>query len=413
MLKDVDRLMAERGVDWILAMGEPAKSAEVHYLVQGAKAGHAYILLERGKKPFLICGPMEREEARAAGLDLATTNEYGAGELAREAPNPLEYERRLLGRILDRHGVRGRVAIYGARPVHRAYALLRLIALDRKADLEIVEEPDVDLLAMARLTKSEAEAGRIRALGLQTCEIVDAVVRTIRAAKVENGVVVKAPGAPLKVGDVKEIVTLECARRRLEEGGDTIFAPGRDAAFPHSRGTDGDPIPVGRLIIFDIFPREKNGGYHFDMTRTYCVGRMPERARAVYAAVAEAQSRALGAIAPGKRTRDADLLVSEIFESKGFATLRKDPSTTSGYCHSLGHGVGLDLHERPRISQVPANVDVFAAGQVVTVEPGLYFPDEGLGARVEDTVLIREDGTLENLTPAPKEPEIEVAGAPR
>ncbi len=407
---DLDRLMGERGLDWLLVLGEPARSPEVHYLVRGAGVGFSYILVRRGNEPFLIVGPMEREEAKAAGLPLATLNEYGAGDIARQAPNPLEYERRLLNHILVAHEVRGRVAVYGQRPVQRAYPLLRLVAEDRRLDLGLVDEPDLDIFQIARLTKAPEEVARIREVGRKTCEIVRTVVDFLGDGRVEGGVLRRRDGSPVKVGDVKALVTLECARRRLEEGGETIFAPARDAAFPHSRGRDEDPIPAGRAIIFDIFPREKNGGYHFDMTRTFCLGPMPERVRAIYELVREAQARAVAAIAPGVPTRDVDELVCDLFEAAGHPTLRKDSKTTSGYCHSLGHGVGLELHERPKVSQLPTNKDVFQPGMIVTVEPGLYYPDEGIGARVEDTVHVCEDGAVEDLTPYPKDPAIAVEG---
>ena len=95
---------------------------------------------------------------------------------------------------------------------------------------------------------------------------------------------------------------------------------------------------------------------------------------------------------PGTRASDYQTLVCDLFESRGFATTRADAKTLSGYVHSLGHGVGLEIHEKPSFSLAPSNHDLIEAGDVVTIEPGLYFPDRELGVRIEDTFVVRENG---------------------
>ncbi len=91
----------------------------------------------------------------------------------------------------------------------------------------------------------------------------------------------------------------------------------------------------------------------------------------------------------------------DYFEAHGHATSRTEPGGHVGYVHSLGHGVGLDIHEGPRLSAVPGNDTRLQPGHVVSVEPGLYYPERGFGVRVEDTVAFREDGSLINLTDYP------------
>jgi Xaa-Pro aminopeptidase len=103
-------------------------------------------------------------------------------------------------------------------------------------------------------------------------------------------------------------------------------------------------------------------------------------------------------------------MVLDFYEEKGYPTLRKDPRTNSGYVHSLGHGVGLDLHESPRLSDFSKSDEPLQPGYVFTVEPGLYFPDEGMGVRIEDVVAVRSDGTIENLTDVPKDLVIPLKG---
>ncbi|MEA2328981.1 MAG: Xaa-Pro aminopeptidase, partial [Thermoanaerobaculia bacterium] len=90
-------------------------------------------------------------------------------------------------------------------------------------------------------------------------------------------------------------------------------------------------------------------------------------------------------------------LVCDFFEQRGYATTRSNPATLEGYVHSLGHGVGLDVHEKPSFALAATNVDEIEIGDIVTIEPGLYFPDRNLGVRIEDTLVVREDGRVETL----------------
>ena len=99
----------------------------------------------------------------------------------------------------------------------------------------------------------------------------------------------------------------------------------------------------------------------------------------------------------------------ELFERRGHATGLSKEGTEEGYVHGLGHGVGLTVHEAPRLGGPPSNVQTLEPGMVITVEPGLYYPSRGLGVRIEDLVLVRPDGVVENLTPTSYELEIEHA----
>src|SRR5438105_12199936 len=107
MRSDLDRLMAERELDWIIAMGAPGASPDVHFLVRGARVGHCYVLVRRGAEPLLVVGSLERDEARAAGLEFATFLDYGSADPAKAGVSPLEQSRRVLSTVLEKHGVRG------------------------------------------------------------------------------------------------------------------------------------------------------------------------------------------------------------------------------------------------------------------------------------------------------------------
>ena len=172
---------------------------------------------------------------------------------------------------------------------------------------------------------------------------------------------------------------------------DTIVACGADAADPHDRGSG--PLEAGEPVIVDIFPTDKETGYFADMTRTFCVGEPSETVAEWYDLTLEAQAAALEAIAAGVSGSEVHDTVCDVYEDAGLPTLRADDSAETGFIHTTGHGVGLDIHESPRISEEDVELE---AGHVVTVEPGLYDPEIG-GVRIEDLVVVTEDGH-ENLT---------------
>jgi Xaa-Pro aminopeptidase len=198
-------------------------------------------------------------------------------------------------------------------------------------------------------------------------------------------------------------VTLLGERCGLDEA---IVACGADGAEPHNRGSG--PLRSGEPIVVDIFPRSKTTNYHGDMTRTFVVGQPDERAREFYDLTREAFEAALAAVEPGATGAEVHAAACEVYEDAGFPTLRNDPGTETGYIHSTGHGVGLEVHEGPSVGEHAD--EPLEPGHVVTIEPGLYDPEVG-GVRIEDLVVVREAGEgtdggergYENLTDYPVE----------
>ena len=158
----------------------------------------------------------------------------------------------------------------------------------------------------------------------------------------------------------------------------SIVAGGAHAALPHAQPGDA-PIERGSLVTFDI--GALLDGYCSDCTRTVAVGDPGEHAREVYAIVLAAQRAGLDAIAPGVRGREADAAARAVIEEAGYG---------ENFGHGLGHGVGLEIHEAPRLARTGGE-EPLRAGNVVTVEPGIYLPGE-LGVRIEDLVVVRQDG---------------------
>jgi Xaa-Pro aminopeptidase len=169
-----------------------------------------------------------------------------------------------------------------------------------------------------------------------------------------------------------------------------IVAAGPNGALPHAEPGERE-IERDELVVFDM--GAKLDGYCSDGTRTFATGDPGEEARAVYETVREAQATALGAVEAGAGGEAVDAVARKVIDAAGHG---------DRFGHGLGHGVGLEVHESPRVS--PRSEDVLQAGEVVTIEPGVYLPDK-LGVRIEDLVVVTEDGHR-NLSALPKELQI-------
>jgi Xaa-Pro aminopeptidase len=227
---------------------------------------------------------------------------------------------------------------------------------------------------------------------------------------VRDGVLVTRDGDALTVGEVKRRINLWLAIRGAENPEETIFAIGSDAGVPHSAGTSRDRIEVGKTIVFDLFPAEVGGGYFYDMTRTWCLGYASDEVQKVYEDVLEVYNKAYAAMKPNEPCREYQILTCKLFEEQGHPTIMSDPKTQKGYVHSLGHGIGLNVHEGPMFSHVETNEDKLLPGSVFTIEPGLYYPEQGCGVRIEDTAWLRQDGVVEILADFPKDLVLKMPG---
>ncbi|MCK4635883.1 MAG: aminopeptidase P family protein [Candidatus Moranbacteria bacterium] len=170
-----------------------------------------------------------------------------------------------------------------------------------------------------------------------------------------------------------------------------IISSGYQTAIPHHRGSG--EIKPNTFIICDIFPRNRENGYFADITRTYVKGKTSKRMMKIFNAVKKVQVKAIKSIKAGVEAKKINEICEKSFEKDGFKT-----RGGRGFIHSTGHSFGLDVHEKPYLGKL--SEDVLEAGNVVTVEPGLYFPKFG-GVRIEDDILVTKDGS-ENLVDYPK-----------
>jgi Xaa-Pro aminopeptidase len=244
-----------------------------------------------------------------------------------------------------------------------------------------------------RVLKTTAEVKAIRECQVATERAVALAFRRLKKAKV-RGIRIVENGRALTAEDVKR--TIDTAL--LEDNciaKNTIVACGDQAVDPHNRGSG--PLRPHKPIVFDVFPRHAHTGYYSDMSRTVVKGRASDAVRKQFQAVLEAQEMGIGMVRAGVNGRAIHEAIQRRFEAQGYRTGPKN-GKMQGFFHGTGHGVGLDIHEAPRVGGVD---DPLPARSVVTVEPGLYYTGVG-GVRIEDMVLV-EKGGCRNLTTFPKE----------
>lgn len=378
MLKDLDSLLSARSIDAVIIPMHEAMHPSFRWLTRGAKVTRGYAVKLAGRDPVLVAYPMERDEAAATGLAVRLVHEFDAERIFKTAANSAEGYAELFTNVLRELGASESIAFFGNAPVH---LYLSLIEAMEQRGWRVYRANGEDLIQLARKRKEEWEIDAIRSVGERTEQVVDGVRAMLRDWS-----------PSMTLGDLKTFVSHEIARLGMIEDHETILSQGRDAGIPHSRGDAAARVRRSVPIVLDIFPADRASGYFFDLTRTFCVGPVPDELRRIHADVFEAFERARDAMQPGTPASSYQALVCDFFEAKGYATTRSDATTLSGYVHSLGHGVGLEIHEKPSFALAPSNHDLIEAGDVVTIEPGLYFPDRELGVRIEDTFVVRENG---------------------
>jgi Xaa-Pro aminopeptidase len=405
MRQDLDRLMQERGMGGLVVFAYDRYNPAMYY-VTGQKLHYGIYFRSADGRAHLVHDPMERDQAAQAGCEHASFAQHGLMARMQREGHPARAFGGLMADVLATLGIRGSVAFFGDLPAGFGYEMLehlRSCAPDVQVDRGY---PDV--ITLARMTKGAEELGMIRHAAKGAVSAMNRLRQHLASLR-RDGDGFRADGRePVTLGDLRRLLSEEFLAYGLE-GGDSIVSQGRDAGVPHNRGNDAEPLRAGAPLLVDIFPGEAGGGYFSDLTRTFCLGPSPEPLRRLYGDVHDAFQLAMGSVKVGESCRTPQEQVCELFEERGHATLRTNDATQEGYVHGLGHGVGLSVHEAPRLGGPPSNTQTFEPGMVVTVEPGLYYPSRDLGVRIEDLVVVGSDGRLENLTPLPYELEIATA----
>ena len=412
MKSDLDRLMKEAGIDALVVTGPAAHNPAMMYLTGRSHITHGDLVKRWGESPLLFYMPMERDEAARTGLQTKDLSSYDWPALLKEAgDDTLRAMALRYRRILRELSIRGRVALYGTVDIGPYFGIFEHLR-EFLPEVEWVGEADrASVLTRARATKDEAEVDRIRQMGRTATAVLADIQGFLASHQAKNGFLVNRQGETLTIGEVKRRINLWLAMRGADNPEGAIFAIGHDAGVPHSTGDDKAPVEVGKTIVLDLFPCEAGGGYFYDITRTWCIGHATDEVLAVYEDVRNAYTEAVHSLKPDIPCREFQIKVCQWFESKGHPTVLNHPQTQEGYVHSLAHGVGLAVHEGPTFTHLGSNNDLLLAGSVVTIEPGLYYPERGFGVRLEDPVWMRPDGVPEVLAPYPMELVLKLSGS--
>jgi Xaa-Pro aminopeptidase len=389
--------MQSDNLDAIVVFGSASDPA-FSYLTDGADVNDAMFTKTRNGTANIWLGFLEREgvknpDFRVQIFDRALYERVFSETNSRELAE-LEISLKGLGFL---RGGNKRVAIYG-RLEFSFSGLLRNELKKRYPELEIVDDQIPTLIDRLRATKSDEELAKIIEVGHKTSRVMIETRDFIRSHMFRKDVFIKPDDVPLTVGDVKRFARLKLFENDLEDIDGMIFAPGKQGTVGHNTGEPDTPITLGEPIIFDLFPRGTNGYYH-DETRTWCFGHVSDDIQSLYDDVLGCFNFVKKEAVSGIPTGTLQELACDYFRERGHPVVKDNPELTDGYNHSLGHGVGLAVHEPPFIGI--GDKEKLSVGNVFTLEPGLYYTKPGLAVRIEDTLYIDSEGNSVSITEVP------------
>ncbi len=370
--------MASRS-ETLLLVSDSERDANMLYAV-GMFVPDPFVYLKIGNRPHVLLSDLEFDRARKQAPHCRTLSlsRYHA-RLRREGVRKINLAR-IVHEVLREKKLK-KVLVPGNFP----HGLARQLR-----DLKIKVKVKPGAFFPERETKSADEVRKINA-ALTMAEVGMAeAIHVLRHSKISKDGRLMHHDVPLTAEKLRAVINVAV----IQAGGlahNTIVACGRQACDPHECGHG--VLRGNEPIIIDIFPRSQRTGYFGDITRTVVRGRASEAVRKLYATVEQGQYLAFKQLSHGVSAISVHQHVHEYFQQQGYRTDRRS-GRMCGFFHGTGHGIGLDVHEAPRVSG--GSEDVLRAGNVVTVEPGLYYPDIG-GVRLEDVAHVTHTGAR-NLT---------------
>jgi Xaa-Pro aminopeptidase len=371
----------------VLIYADTIRSPELRHEIP-AEIMDPFLYAEVDGHRYAVVSPLETQTVSESAPDVEVIGpeQLGWDELVERHADWEEAEQELVVRACRRMGVTA-AAAPSTFPLELADRL-RAAGIDLTVDRHLFER-------RRRVKNSEELAGIERAQ--RAAEAAMAAAAALLRAAEPAGAEVHVDGEALTSERLKEAIAEALADHPVtcEE---PIVAPGPQAAVGHDRGSG--PIAISEPVVIDLWPQDRKSGCYADMTRTFVVGDATSEIREWHALCREALDRALAEIRPGASGRKVFEAVCDLFGEHGLPTqLSKKAGETlhEGFNHSLGHGVGLEVHESPSLGRTRG--DELVTGDVLAVEPGLYHPDIG-GVRLEDLVLVTEAGA-ETITRYP------------
>lgn len=372
-MESLDDAIAAAGAKAYVAYGS-SLDADMRYLTRFRTTDPVLFVKKSGEPGTIIVSQMEYERAARESTAIPVTRaQAGLTEILAEEKNRWKAYARMIAGIAG-----GDVLVPPQFPA----------ALARELEAFSRFTVDDDTVLKQRAVKSDDEIAAIARVQEATEAAMGGAISSIRSARARKGILYRGK-TPL----TSEILQTEVAVALLEHGCravDTIISCGEDSAIPHIRGSGA--LREDAPIILDIFPQEEESGYTADMSRTVVRGDPSPEILEMFEAVRGAQSLAATLVRPGATGAEVHGKVVDYFRERGFE------SNTRGFIHNLGHGVGLEVHELPVLG--PGGGEL-SAGNVITLEPGLYYPGRG-GVRLEDMGVVTPDG-FRDLTKMPRD----------
>ncbi|WP_342306346.1 Xaa-Pro peptidase family protein [Methanolobus sp. ZRKC5] len=378
VLIDISTSLESHKSDVYLMVGN-SNNADIYYATRFfASDEFAYFHTKEGAETILI-SDMEkgRAEIESRVSDIRTLQGCDYRSKVKERKDPSLAYCDCLADILQKEGAR-RVAVPRDFPYHIAQTLK-----EEGFSIEAIKSPFAEL----RSRKDPSEIEMVKKVQDACNKAMKAAAEMVKKSEDVEGVL-NYRGFAL----TSEMLRKEIDLTLLEHGCEaesTIVAGGTGSANPHWEGAG--PLKANEPIVMDIFPHSKKERYYADMTRTVLKGEPSEKLADMYEAVREAQTAGIEMVKPGVKCSDIHNKVCDVFKEKGYDTIREGSNV--GFIHSTGHGVGLEIHEFPFVGNSDVELE---EGNIITIEPGLYYPDVG-GIRLEDLILVTADG-FENLT---------------
>ncbi len=399
MRKDIDRILAKRGADGLLLYSESYLNPNMYYLTKFLTPDPFIFLKKVDSSPIILVNSMEFSRAKKESIvkDVRSFEDYGYSEVVKASKSPKIGVLKFLASVIEREIGKGIVIC-----VPPDFPLIAANALRRKG---LTIRPMFDVVEKARETKMPEEIKEITRVQRINEKVLAEVIELIKDCEVGANKTLMNPKKErthLTMGYLKTFIAHKFLDNWCAIEKDIIVACGPQSSNPHFHGYMKSKIKANQPIVLDIYPRSIEKRYWSDMTRTIVKGKASKEVKRMFESVLDAKNVCIESLRAGVLGNEVYNICCDIFEKAGYNTLRGGKKIEKGFIHSLGHGVGLEIHEKPAMNEF--NRTPLEKHSVVSVEPGLYNPKIG-GVRIEDIVEITSRG-YNNLTEMPVELEI-------
>jgi Xaa-Pro aminopeptidase len=388
LIGDLDDILAEKEAEALLLYSESFKNSNMYYLTKFLAPDPFIFLKKVDVDPVIVVNQMEYPRAQKQSIveDVRSYFDYKYLEVVKTAKEPHLGTTKFIAKVAKKEiGIGTKICVPHDFPA---------MAADVLREENLIIKPMFNVVKKARETKDINEIDDIKAVQEVAEEVTAETIDLISNADVDANGTLMVEKRPLTVGRVKSFFGHKFLDHGCVMEEDIIVACGPKGSDPHYFGDPQDVLKANQPIILDIVPRSVQKRYWTDMTRTIVKGKASDKVRKMFNAVLEAKNASMDAIQAGVLGSDVHDVCCDVLEKAGYETTRGGKQITRGLTHSLGHGVGLDIHEGPRMSEL-YNFPL-KEHNIVTVEPGLYDPDVG-GLRIEDIVEVTKAG-CSNLT---------------